>query len=550
MTLREQVEAWIADDPDPASRAELRALLDGGAEPELAERFAGGLRFGTAGLRGRVEAGPARMNRATVRKASAGLAAFVRDAGGGSVIVGHDARRGSPEFAAEAAAVLSGAGLTTYRLPARAPTPLLAFAVRHLACAAGVMITASHNPPRDNGFKVYLGEGAPLAPPDDAAVAAAIEAVGPLPAVPLGDGGETLGEEVADAYLAAIVAALPASAARTVRIAYTPLHGVGGRFCLAALERAGFPAPTVVAAQAEPDPDFPTVARPNPEEPGTLDLVLEEAARSGADLMLANDPDADRLAVGIPQDGGWRVLHGDETGALLADFLLELTPDPAHALLASTVASSSLTARLAEAAGARFVETLVGFKWLMRAPAQAPEHRLLLAYEEALGYAVSDVVRDKDGISAALVVAQLAAAELAAGRTLADRLDAIAARFGVHATAPLTVELEGADGTARRRAIMAALRADPPSALIGRPIRAVDDLQTGVRRRPDGGEEAPLSLPRDDVLVLRGDGVRVVVRPSGTEPKLKSYLEVVAADRGEAAAALAALKSELGARLR
>jgi len=531
----EAVERWIADDPDPAARAELCALLDRGATAELEQRFAHGLSFGTAGLRGRLGAGPARMNVATVRRASAGLARYLRDAGHDGVVVGHDARHGSARFAAEAAAVFSGAGLRTLRLPPRAPTPLLAFAVRHLGCGAGVMVTASHNPAHDNGYKVYLGDGAQIAPPADADIAAAIDGVGALAAVPRGDGGERLGDEVAAAYLDAILAALPDAPARDLRIVYTPLHGVGAALCLAALARAGFPAPHVVAEQAAPDPDFPTAPRPNPEEDGVLDLALAAAEREDADVVLANDPDADRLAVAIPSGGGWRRLHGDETGALLADFLLERAAHPERALLVTTIASSTLLGRMAAAAGARYAETLTGFKWIMRALGVAPDHRLLLGYEEALGYAVSDVVRDKDGISAALVLAQLAAEERRAGRTLEDRLDAIAARYGRHATAPVTLVLEGADGLERMREIMARVRAAPPAALLGRPVTAVEDLRDGAR-----------GLPPSDVLVLRADGARVVIRPSGTEPKLKAYLEVVVdGDRAAAGSALAALHAEV-----
>jgi phosphomannomutase len=542
--LPARVERWIADDPDPEARAELRALLDAGATAELEGRFAHGLSFGTAGLRGRLGAGPARMNVATVRRASAGLARHLLDAVPGAatagIVVGHDARHGSARFASEATAVFSGAGLRTLCLPAQSPTPLLAFAVRHLGCAAGVMVTASHNPAQDNGYKVYLGDGAQITPPADAQIAAAIDAVGALAEVPLGSGGERVGEEVAGAYLDAILAELPASAARELRIVYTPLHGVGGALCLEALDRAGFPPPFVVPEQAAPDPDFPTAPRPNPEEAGVLDLALAAAEREGADIVLASDPDADRLAVAIPTpDGGWRRLHGDETGALLADFQLAHAADPRRALLVTTVASSTLLARMAEATGAAYAETLTGFKWIMRALAEHPGHRLVLGYEEALGYAVSDVVRDKDGISAALVLAQLAAESKRAGRSLEQRLDAIAARYGRHATEPVTLLLEGADGLERMRAIMAAVRADPPATLLGRPVTSVEDLDA------DGGR-----LPRSDVVILRAEGARVVIRPSGTEPKLKAYLEVVVAgDRAAATAALASLRAEVEALL-
>jgi phosphomannomutase len=539
MAERDAIERWIADDPDPAARAELRALLDRGATGELETRFAGGLTFGTAGLRGALGAGPTRMNVATVRRATAGLAAHLLEAVDGAasagIVIGHDARHGSARFAQEAAAVCSGAGLRTLRLPARSPTPLLAFAVRHLRCAAGVMVTASHNPAGDNGYKVYLGDGAQIAPPADERIAAAIDAVGRLADVPLGDGGEQLGDEIAQQYLGAIVRHLPHTHARDLRIVYTPLHGVGAGLALRAFAHAGFAPPHVVAEQAEPDPDFPTAPRPNPEEDGVLDLALAAAEREGADVVLANDPDADRLAVAIPAaDGGWRRLHGDETGALLADFLLEHTRHHRERLLITTVASSSLLARMANAAGAGFAETLTGFKWIMRAAAEQPERPLLLGYEEALGYAVSDVVRDKDGISAALAMAQLAAGQRARGETLEQRLDAIAERYGRHATEPLTLVLEGADGLARMRAIMDRVRAHPPGALLGREVVAIEDLRDGVR------------LPPSDVLIIHADGARVVIRPSGTEPKLKAYLEVVVdGDRTAAADALARLRAEV-----
>jgi phosphomannomutase len=547
-SLRARVERWIADDPDPEARAELQDLLDRGDEEELEGRFARGLTFGTAGLRGRLGAGPSRMNVATVRRASAGLARYLLDAVDGSreagVVLGHDARHGSARFAQEAALVFSGAGLRTCSLPPLAPTPLLAFAVRHLGCAAGVMVTASHNPPQDNGYKVYLGDGAQIAPPVDEEISARIDAVPSASRLQLGDGGERLGDEVAEAYLAAIVGALPDSREREVDLAYTPLHGVGLPFCLEAFARAGFGAPHVVAAQAQPDPDFSTVERPNPEEPGTLDLALAEAQEQAADVLLVHDPDADRLAVAIPGPNGWRRLHGDETGVLLADFLLEHSAEPGRALLVTTVASSTLLGRMAEAAGARYIETLTGFKWIMHALAEAPDHRLLFGYEEALGYAVSDVVRDKDGISAALVIAQVAAAEKEVGRTLDDRLGAIAARFGLHATDQLTLEVEGEGGLRRMREIMERLRADPPRELLGRPVTSVDDVASDTRRHADGREE-PLDLPRSDVLVLRAGDVRVVIRPSGTEPKLKTYLEVVTADRREAAEQLGRLREQL-----
>jgi phosphomannomutase len=550
--LRERVERWMATDPDPESKDELRALLESGAQDELRARFAHGLSFGTAGLRGRLGAGPSRMNVATVRSASAGLAAYLakqvegaRDSG---VVIGHDARHGSERFASEAAAVFSGAGLRTVRLPPLVPTPVLAFAVRRLGCAAGVMITASHNPPQDNGYKVFLGDGAQISSPVDERIAAEIERAPAPNDLPLGDGGELT--DVADDYLEAIVSALPESSARALNVVYTPLHGVGAPYLERAFALAGSERLRLVSAQADPDPDFPTVERPNPEEPGTLDLALAEAEAADADVLLVNDPDADRLAVAVPGAGGWRALSGDQTGALLADFLLASDPDPAGSLVVTTVASSTLLAGMAAAAGARYVETLTGFKWIMRAPAENPDSRFLFGYEEALGYAVSEIVRDKDGISAALVLAQLAADEKRHGRTLRDRLGDIAARFGYHGTGQLTLELEGADGPQQMRELMARLRADPPSDLIGRPVTSIDDVAEGVRRFSRDGREEPLALPRSDVLVLRAEDVRVVVRPSGTEPKLKTYLEVVAPGEDEAAAAMAELRSQLAALVR
>ncbi len=552
--LLDAVRAWMAEDPDPACQAELRDLLQHDDRAELADRFGDRLRFGTAGLRGELGAGPTRMNVATVRRTTAGLAAYlsrsvpgasgggVRGSGvsGAGVVIGYDARHGSARFADETARVVTGAGLRAFRLPGRLPTPTLAFAVRHLGAAAGVMITASHNPARDNGYKVYLADGAQIVPPADTAISAAIDEVGPLGLVPLGDPGEAVGSEIIADYLRAIIAALPDTDARDLTTVYTPLHGVGRDVLLQAFDRAGFAHPHVVASQAEPDPDFPTVARPNPEEPGALDLATAEARRIGADLLIANDPDADRLAVAIPsqrEPGGWRVLSGDELGALLGDHLLTRRADPHRALAVTTVVSSSLLGDLARAAGAQYAETLTGFKWIMHeatqrsaaqhSAAQHAETRLVFGYEEALGYAVNDVVRDKDGISAALAIAGLAADSKRHGLSLADRLDDIARRFGLHGTEQFSLELPGHDGQARIGQIMAELRVSPPVELLGHTVHQVDDLAAGVRRFDDGSEE-PLSLPRSDVVIWRTrEHDRVVARPSGTEPKLKFYLEVV-----------------------
>jgi len=549
------VMAWMADDPDPADRAELRRLLDDGAMDELRDRFEGELHFGTAGLRGHLGAGPSRVNVATVRRVSGGLAAYlaaaVPEATESGVVIGHDARHGSERFADEAARVMSGAGLRVRRLPGQLPTPLVAFAVRHLGCAAGVMITASHNPPRDNGYKVFLGDGAQIAPPVDGEISRAISRLGPLRDVRLGDLGEPVSDDIIDDYLRAIIGALPAATAHEISIVYTPLHGVGRRVLLVAFAQAGFLPPLVVARQGEPDPDFPTLPNPNPEEPGALTMAITEARVAGADLVLANDPDADRLAVAIPDSAeatGWRVLRGDEVGALIGDRLLRATSDPRPALVASTIVSSSLLGRLAHAAGATYVETLTGFKWIMHDSAAHTDDRFLFGYEEAIGYAVNDIVRDKDGISAALVVAGIAAEAKREGQTIADRLDDIARRFGLYVTDQFFIELPGASGARRIGRIMAELRRSPPTELLGRPVTAVGDGVTGIPRAADG-DEPGADLPRSDLLVWHaGERIRVVVRPSGTEPKLKFYLQLITpvAELGEIRAAQRASATAIG----
>jgi phosphomannomutase len=529
--LRAAAEAWLAEDPDPATRAELRGLLDADDEAAVAERFAGRLAFGTAGLRGPLRAGPNGMNRAVVRRAAAGLAAYLRGTGaGGPVVVGYDARRGSAEFARDSAAVLAGAGFAARLLPRPLPTPVLAFAVRRLGCAAGVMVTASHNPPQDNGYKVYLGDGAQIVPPADAEIEAAIAAVGPLSTVLLSDAYAVLDDAVLESYLDAVVA-VPPTGRRAVRLVHTALHGVGTAVLKEAFRRAGFPVPAEVPEQATPDPAFPTVAFPNPEEPGAMDLALALASTVDADLVIANDPDADRCAVAVPvPDTGWRMLSGDEVGVLLADHLIR--HGRGTGTFATTVVSSSLLRALCTARGVPYAETLTGFKWIVRAAGD-----VAYGYEEALGYAVAPaIVRDKDGISAALVVADLAAELRAQGRTLLDRLDELAAEFGVHATAQMSVRV---DDPSVITDAMARLRAAPPTTLLGRPVEAVDDL-----------------LPDADVVRLAAAGCRAVVRPSGTEPKLKAYLEVVVpvsgsvpAARAEASSGLAALRTEVAGAL-
>ena len=538
------MRSWIADDPDPADRAELSAMLDADDLAALAERFAEPLTFGTAGIRGPLGAGPARMNRATVRRVAAGLAGYLRtavpEAATRPVVIGFDARRGSGPFATEAAAVLTGVGLRVLSFGGPVPTPVLAFAVRHLRAAAGVMITASHNPREDNGVKVYWSDGAQIIAPVDVGIAAAAAQAGPLRDVPLGGPGQPVGPDLIDAYLDAVVPAAlpagrppgpPAAGRRALRVAYTPLHGVGLATVRRAFARAGFAEPAVAAAQAEPDGAFPTLPKPNPEEPGALDLLMAEGA--GADLLLANDPDADRLAAVIPGAAGWRVLTGDEIGALLADHLLRREPRPERCLLVTTVVSADILSRMAAAAGAGFAETLTGFKWIMRAADAAPGRRFRFGYEEALGYAVTGLVRDKDGISAAVTLADAAAEARHEGGSLASRLDDLARRFGLFATGQFSVGLAGglagglAAGAGAGAALLEAARARPPISLLGEPVAVIDDLGLGLRSREDGTKD-PLALPRSDVIIWRcADGTRVALRPSGTEPKVKIYLQVV-----------------------
>ncbi len=503
MSLRERAAEWLDQDPDPSTRAELQAILDDPSE--LSARFGAKLEFGTAGLRGELGAGPNRMNRVTVMRAAAGLAAVLSR--GSSVVIGYDARHKSDVFAEDSAAVLAGAGLHVRLLPRPLPTPVLAYAVRHFGASAGVMVTASHNPPRDNGYKVYWADGAQIIPPLDTEISVAIDAVGRVDALPRGT-WEILDDGIVEAYLRSL-ARLPLGTARDVSAAYTPLHGVGGEVMSRALAEAGFPAFSVVPEQAAPDPDFPTVAFPNPEEPGAMDLAL--ALGAGHDLVIANDPDADRCAVAA----GGRLLTGDEVGGLLASYVLDQTSGTDR-LVATTIVSSSLLSRIAADHGVRYAESLTGFKWIMKAGSD--RDRLVFGYEEALGYCVGGdegvPVRDKDGIGAALTVCALAASSKASGRTLLDLLDDQARRYGLHATAQLSARVDDLSIIA---GAMSRLRKSPPSELAGREVIRVDDLADGT-----GG------LPPADVLrlSLSGDG-RVIVRPSGTEPKLKCYLEVV-----------------------
>jgi phosphomannomutase len=605
--LAARARAWRDADPDPETRAELDRLLGSADTAALASRFAGSLSFGTAGIRAEMGAGPMRMNRLVAGQVAAGLARYIAASeppgAVAGVVIGYDGRLNSRVFATDAARILSRAGVPVWLLPSALPTPVLAFAVRHLGAAYGVMVTASHNPRQDNGIKVYVRDGGQLLPPVDADIAASIDAVDPV-ALPAGwaegpfeftpaddalhayvaavaaDGvsagkGVSAGEGVSAALVAgrgsAAGGALAARGAG-LKVVHTALHGVGDATLRAVLGAAGWPAPVPVAAQRLPDPGFPTVPYPNPEAPGVLDLARETAEREGADLVLANDPDADRLAVMVPVPGsaGWRMLTGDELGALLGDAVLGRLAGGGYPVdlrgrppvIATTVVSGSLLRRLAGAAGVRCVTTLTGFKWIARAGGAGGA--LVYGYEQALGYAVRpDLVADKDGISAALLALGLATELAAEGKTLAGRLDDLAIAHGVHVTRERSLRADGAAGLARLTRAVERVRKEPPGLLAGQRVTVTDllheppglvDLAGGTAERsPD------LPIPPADVLIWHaGRDARVMIRPSGTEPVIKIYAEAVrpvrsradlAAVREGAAGQAAALLAETAAAL-
>lgn len=547
MSVIEEARAWMAQDPDPVTRTELDALIarseagDRAAADDLADRFATRLEFGTAGLRGELGAGPNRMNRVLVAQAAAGLAAYLRAREPHpTAVIGYDGRHNSAVFARDSAAILAGAGVQTTILPRPLPTPVLAFAVRELRASAGIMVTASHNPARDNGYKVYLGgadDGSQIVPPADGEIAAEILRATTVAFAdhPTSTEVKVAPESLVDAYVARTAAV--ATAPEPLRYVYTPMHGVGLEVAQKVFAAAGFAPPVVVPAQAEPDPDFPTVAFPNPEEPGAMDLAFALAAESGADLVLANDPDADRVAVGVPDPhapGGWRRLSGNETGWLLGWRATRLTEG---GTLACSLVSSPALREIARVRGFDFVETLTGFKWISRAPG------LVFGYEEALGYLVDPrKVKDKDGISAAVAVLSLFSELRAAGETLETHLESFALEFGAFASAQISIRV--AD-LADIPTTMARLRSAPPHDIGGLAVEYFDDYLTGV----DG-------FPPNDILRFRtAAGGRVIVRPSGTEPKLKCYLDASsregsAAERRAAAdTAVAALESGMRALL-
>jgi phosphomannomutase len=539
--LRKSVDAWLAGDPDATTRAELEAFLRRGNAAELEERFAKPVAFGTAGLRALMGAGPARMNRAVVRRATAGLARWLLrtapDVLERGVVVARDSRHMSLEFAADTAAVLAGAGIPAWVFTAGTPTPLGAFAVPALRAAAGVVVTASHNPKEYNGYKVYGPNGAQVIPPDDAAIAADMGAVGPANAVPFlaADAARArgllweVGPDVRERYLEAILAERrhPGKGTALV-IAYTAMHGVGGALALEALQRAGFGRVHPVAEQQQPDPEFPTVSFPNPEEPGALDLARALAERVRADLVLANDPDADRLAVMVrAKDGSLHQLSGNEVGVLLGHYLLTEGPKVSKPLVMTTVVSSPELRQLASRLGASYEETLTGFKWIANGAlrrAQAGAH-FVFGYEEALGYAVGPAVHDKDGMGAAVAFADLAGWAHSNGRTVLEALDDLARQYGVYGSLQRSVVLPGASGVATMARVMEGFREQAPTAIANRSVVAVRDYAR--RLRTAGGKRTPLELPPTDLLAFELEGgAQVLLRPSGTEPKLKLYVEV------------------------
>ena len=539
--------AWLAQDPDAQTRAQLSDLIarveqgDADAAADLADRFAGRLAFGTAGLRGELGAGSNRMNRVLVAQAAAGLAAFVRERAADqdrvpTVVIGYDGRRNSDVFARDSAEIFAGAGLRAILLPRLLPTPVLAFAVRRLGADAGVMVTASHNPPNDNGYKVYLGgadDGAQIVSPADAEIAAHIQRIadaGDVGVLPRSLGYETAPESLVEAYVTATAAVAPAPEdADGLTWVYTAMHGVGWETLARILEVAGYPAPVPVAPQLDPDGSFPTVAFPNPEEPGAMDLAFETARSVNADLVIANDPDADRLAVAVPDphaSGGWRRLTGNQIGLLLgwraARLAREAGAAPGASLACSLVSSPGLKA-VADHYGLEFHTTLTGFKWISRAPG------LVFGFEEALGYLVNpETVRDKDGISAAIAMLGLVTEARGRGESLPRVLAEFDATFGFFASDQISIRV---DDLSRIERIMTALRERHPSAIGRLGVERVEDLLQGVD-----------DLPTGDVLRLwMVDGSRVIVRPSGTEPKLKIYIDVRGDSAEDAKARISAL---------
>ena len=526
-----EIQAWIADDPDPVTASQLQLWLDSNNEAELRTSFNGFLQFGTAGLRGPIRPGPSGMNRAVVGRTAAGLVTYMKERNLTSVVIGRDARYGSEDYTFETAEIMSGAGMKVFVLPRPLPTPVLAFATNELSCDVGIMVTASHNPPQDNGYKVYLGgtvdgieyRGSQIVSPTDVSIAKNIDAITSLKAQPRGKVWTVLGEEIIEKYIArtAALATKPGS----LRIVYTAMHGVGTETLQRVFQKAGFASPILVDAQAAPDPDFPTVAFPNPEEPGAIDLALETAKTFDADLVIANDPDADRCAAAVKDPAtGWRMLRGDELGAILGESIARKSNS---GIFANSIVSSSILKKIAEHYNLEFKETLTGFKWLAKIKG------LTFGYEEALGYAVdAKTVNDKDGISAAITLAQIATDLAADGKTLLDLLDEIWERHGFHATEQISIRLSD---LSKVGVILGGLRSNPPQNIAGRTVTSIDDLAAPTDGLP----------PTDGLRIWLDGGVRIIIRPSGTEAKMKCYIEVIEKDSKTAQVVLDQLRPPL-----
>ena len=534
-SLLEEVKAWIADDPDPVTAAHLQKLVDAGDIAALTPLFNGFLQFGTAGLRGPIGAGPSCMNRAVVGRTAAGIARYMKARNMKKVVIGRDARYGSEDYTQESAEILSGAGMDVYILPRPLPTPVLAFATAHLGCDIGIMVTASHNPPQDNGYKVYVGPTADgieyassqIINPTDGFIADDIAAITSLQSQPRGSKWTVLGEEVISEYISRTVKLAPRPG--DIKIVYTAMHGVGTETVQRVFNHAGFATLILVDEQCTPDPDFPTVAFPNPEEPGAIDLALAKARDFGADLVIANDPDADRCAAAIndPQVG-WRMLRGDELGIIFGEWIARTAP---RGTFGNSIVSSSALRKIAAHYNVDFQEVLTGFKWL------AKIEDLAFGYEEAIGYAVdSETVNDKDGVSAALFLAQIAMDLKRDGLTLSDLLDDVWARHGFHGTEQISIRVADMSSITR---LLAGLRQNPPTHIAGRAVEGIDDLAAPTDGLP----------PTDGLRIWLAGGVRIIVRPSGTEAKMKCYIEVITEDRSASEALLNELREPLRALL-
>ena len=519
-SLIEEVTAWIADDPDPVTAAQLQAYLDADDEAALKPLFNGFLQFGTAGLRGPIGAGPSCMNRAVVGRTAAGIASYMKKRGMTSVVIGRDARYGSEDYTFESAEILSGAGMEVFILPRPLPTPVLAFATSRLKCDVGIMVTASHNPPQDNGYKVYIGPEADgiayassqIINPTDGFIASEIAAVTSLKSLPRGTKWTILGEEVITEYIQRTIKLAPRPG--DIKVVYTAMHGVGTETIQRVFNHAGFATLILVDEQCAPDPDFPTVAFPNPEEPGAIDLALAKARDFGADLVIANDPDADRCAAAINDPkGGWRMLRGDELGVIFGEWIARTHPEGS---MGNSIVSSSALRKIAAYYGVDFQEVLTGFKWL------AKIEDLAFGYEEAIGYAVdSETVNDKDGISAALFLTQIAMDLKRDGLTLSNLLDEVWDRHGFHGTEQISIRVSDMGAITR---LLASLRSTPPREIAGRAVEGIDDLAAPTNGLP----------PTDGLRLWLAGGIRIIIRPSGTEAKLKCYIEVITESADEA----------------